>query len=283
MQNSQKEMHQFFEELKKIIILGMVEKIRNFLYNILLNHALNAKITCIDEKNEGLLIQKTIVTLLGLEIHFEIPIEFQALFYDFGILKKSQPENFEFLLTELITKVQKRKYFNQELNKVNQFLKEANGIITKQNIQDHFYNGIADEILCNDLIPLEDIKSREPYIYLAATSLVIIKTIALSLKLDGFFLFGQKLISNERNCPEEYQPFFKMMKLIKSKFHDSNLNMDALRFYCLMNPDLESKYDKTPELMQLVAMISGIAIEVSSMYDFKLLIEHVFLIVLGQK
>ncbi len=269
----------------------MVDNIRHLLFNILLNHALNRNFTFIDVLNEDILIKDTILTLvkekelcyLSGEKIIDIPIEFQSLFIDFSILRKAHYENFDFLLQDMILKIKKRQYFKSELIHVNRFLVDALGKITKEHIQQHFYNGIADELLTTNLIPINDIKSREPYIYLAVTSLVIIKTVIRSQSLtNGFFSYVEKSIINETNCPLEYQLFFKSLQEIKSKFIQINPNIDLIRLYCLTNPDLEIpdillKY-KTSDLMHIVSMISSIAIQVSSMYDFKLLIENVFLL-----
>ncbi len=268
----------------------MVDDIRNLLFTLLLNHALNKHFTCIDHTNEDILIEDTIKSLCeqkelcylsGAKITI-IPKEFESLFYDFELLKKSN--DFQTQLQILIKKIKQRQFFTSELKRVNQFFLNANGQITKQDIQEHFYNTIADELLqTTTIIPLEDIKSREPYIYLAVTSLAVLKTVIMNLnEPNGFLLFKKQRLNFETifTIEKEYQKFlFALIELRKYiLLTNTKEEHDLIRLYCLNNPDLEIAPSilKTPFLMQIVSIINGIACDVSSLKDFKNNIENVF-------
>lgn len=185
-----------------------------------------------------------------------------------------------------------RPVFQEILTKLVSFYRESNteapalppvGQVSMAGIQETFYNLMVTEVLINGNITPENIEDQDPFIYVGLSALTILSVTLQTLQSPGIPLLNGSVVTMA-NCPKEsgYQELFTQLLRIKAQLAEAKLNEDQLqlvRLYASTNPDVEPAahllVHKTPALMQLVALITSVAIQISAVPYFKTIIQRV--------
>jgi hypothetical protein len=190
------------------------------------------------------------------------------------------------ILTTLVDGIEKNHIFQQVIVKFKNFYKESQlevqeKEVTSKIIYETFYNMMVDQVLADDLISKDSLENREPYIFIAMSSKVILTSIIDSKKFDGIILHNRAIVK-KHNCPHEYAELFAELTTIKDNFVQFNLTpnqIELIKICSTTNPviiipdHLEAL--RTPALMQIVANIVKLSTTISQLNSFKTIINKV--------
>lgn len=283
----------------------MEDEIKETFYNLMLENALNLDL--VDKlKNQStrattinFLITESVKTICKMSTQQGFPTirgnwindqnvdkEFAELFRNLCKLKLLiGSDKFTECLEQIVKSIQERGTFRKIIDQVINFYMEAHteskSDITEQTIRDTFYNRMADEVLTSTIIDIDDMRDRDPYIYIALSSIAILSSTLHSLKYNGILLFNKAIVTKQ-TCPEKYKILFEQLILLKDKLKSFNFNDDQIQLiksYSTTNPNIiipnELEKYKTRELMAIVASVTSLSIQISSIAHFKEIIDDV--------
>lgn len=284
------------------------KEIRETIYNTMLDIALakNIKDEINDKKTQDVTIKylvcQTIRTLCSRATENGFPTirgnlitndnvhpDFADLFKGLTLLTTAPTESiFNIQLGNFLKAIEQKGTFQQMITKLITFYVESQKDnkeqyeINEEKVRATFYNIMVNEVIDDQMIEKDHLKDRDPYIYIALSSMAIISSIVQSRKTNGILLLGGSFV-DEKTCPDTFKPLCKHLLILKAKFLQMKLNDDQIlliRLYSTTNPDvvipeqLEKQY-KNPQLMDLVSLITSLAIQISSIAHFKSIIDDV--------
>lgn len=194
-------------------------------------------------------------------------------------------------LAQLVAEIEKRGTFRQIIEQFIVFYldsqrEEKKAVVTVETIRDTFYNIMVDQVLVLNLVSKQDIKDNEPYVFFALSSQAIVASVIDSADSTGIRLHNRALVTAD-NCPPEYKDMFAILSVIKARIRamdregdrDSPERLALIKLLSVNNPDVEIPAHlarhKTRELMEIVTLITNLAIKISQVQHFKDVIGNV--------
>lgn len=220
------------------------------------------------------------------------PEKYREFFTQLINLKNREPTHHE--LVQFANQIIQLKSF-AEINPT-QFLLEAIGQvkpvlhniesditeITPDLIRQTFYNEMVTQTLFalhKEWLTLDELEEKSGRIFLVMPALTLLEAIQQSLHYEGIRLLNNKILTLQ-NCPpvENFPAFTKLLLSIKEKINVLSANqLDVVKHVLSSEKDLPNdlQASKTPELMQLVAVINDVSIEISRAKYFRNMINDV--------
>jgi hypothetical protein len=263
---------------------GFEQDIANTFYHLLLNCALDLRVQKIDRQNQHQLIRNAIESVSGQPMFWtleqkevtsdNVPEMYRELFGQLHSIKTKED------IDSLTIKIIERETFQSAFLQLTQFFADLSTDqkqeVSDSTIQETFYNQMVCDVFDLPFLSREAIKQREPFIYIGLSSQAIISRLILT---PEFRLCNGALLT-ESNCPHSFLEAFHALQSMQPFFAGlSSKQIELIRYFATTDPDLLIPDDllslKNPDLMKLVAMVTALAIEISSIPHFKKVIEHV--------
>jgi hypothetical protein len=216
-----------------------------------------------------------------------VPDQFFQLFASLNLLTKmDNKQDYELTLQKIINQIIQLGTFKQIIDKFTSFYIDAQTEIKKEIINEDtirltFYNMMIDQLFNEKIINIDDLKDRDPYIYIGMSSVVILSSVKYSKNSNGILLHNGSIVTLDK-CPESYKSMFQQLILIKKMFADLKLTDDQIKLitlYSLTDPNVVIPENleelKTPALMKIVSTVTSISNQISQVAYFKQIIEDV--------
>jgi hypothetical protein len=165
---------------------------------------------------------------------------------------------------------------NNSANQLNKrYIRNPQGDALTEDIRQTFYDIMMIAVQHDsDIIPHEDIITFEPYVVIGMPALSIIYNILNSTHSEGIELLSGRVLTNQ-NCPiykELFKKLFEVKQLFKTKKLTDN-QIIFLKHKVVNNPSKpfpeQLERLNSPDLMNIVAKITDIALDISRLYEFK--------------
>jgi hypothetical protein len=184
--------------------------------------------------------------------------------------------------SKIFKNLEQKQTFKPMIANLKQFYSQCNvmhetkQIISINTIRDTFYNIMVDQVIDSKLIPINDLKCNEPYIFFAMSGFVIIESVVRSAGTSGIKLCNQGI------GPAQYMKFFEIMIGLKHTMQRLKLNdnqVQLIKLLCMQNQSIQIpgplKQYQTRELMEVVTVITDMTINISQIDHFKRIIDDV--------
>jgi len=176
--------------------------------------------------------------------------------------------------------ITQRDTFKELIDNVIKFSLECSGIVTEEEMRKTFYNLMINEVMSAGLIPQDDIRDRDPYVFGAFSAHTIIAGIRASKGREGAIHLLNGMNLTLENCPDMYQPLTEMILRIKDQVTNLSEEEAVILKRTSLNEEGRSE-GRNPALMRLAANINSVASRISQLPTFKAIIESVMQIVTG--
>jgi len=196
-------------------------------------------------------------------------------------------EVFERILNTLVERAIVRPQFGPIIARFTTFYVELTAkvvepVVSVPVIRETFYNIMVDEYFSNVDAFKSDVENLESYIFICLSARAAISILSHSLHVQGIRLYNNALVI-PTNCPAEYKQMFERLWTLKTLFDQINPSPDVLELIhqtVSMRPGAEAVPPallalKTPQISEIIGIVSELAIGVSRMQHFKEIIGDV--------
>ena len=217
-----------------------------------------------------------------------VPDEYAQLFNALitVIPNKSRSDIFMPTLNMLVDGAMKREAFANVISKFIKFYgdltkKLVSPTISVNAIRETFYNIMCDQYFLNIDTLKSDTENLESYIFICLSAYAITSVLSHSRGINGIKLHNNAIVTKE-NCPQEYMHLLTKLLELKVIFDKINPSDDVIKLIeqtVSMKPDsfVDQRLEnlKTPDINNIISMISGLAIKISQLQHFKDIIGNV--------
>ena len=196
-------------------------------------------------------------------------------------------EEFDRILNILVERAITRPQFGPIIARFTTFYIELTAkvvepVVSVPVIRETFYNIMVDEYFSNMDAFKSDVENLESYIFICLSARAAISILSHSLHVQGIRLYNNALVV-PTNCPAEYQQMFERLWTLKTLFDRIKPSPDVLELIhqtVSMRPGADAVSPtllalKTPQISEIIGIISELAIGVSRMQHFKEIIGEV--------
>lgn len=227
-----------------------------------------------------------VVSSRGTQIHVNnISQKYQQLFINLIHAKTNKLTNT--MLPEIANSVMELESFKTIIDNVLKFYVDSMvpskqkrvvapvGPVNIDSIRETFYNVMVEQYCTNNSVTKEDIIAFESHIFIALSAYAIFAVATTDKTLDGIRLCNGGILTSA-NCPAEFKQLLQTALQMKQKLNNINLTKDEEN-YMLNAISLQNSTSTTvrKEVSDVMAQISGIAIHISQLSHFKLIIGQV--------
>ncbi len=186
---------------------------------------------------------------------------------------------FRLPLDAAVDNILKLESFQERWTRMLRFHKEAHREfkVDAESINETFFAQISDDLFTQtNVISHDSIRDRDAFVYIGITAQSVVNVCVSNFGIAGISLNNKLIVTNE-NCVPTHRALFAQWINLKHQFQMANPTteqLDLVRRCVSGDPDVDVGQN-LPQLMQLAASATGLAIQISQMPTFKARIETV--------